>query len=351
MRNKGTLTNIDNSDLANYPDGRIQNNTGAGNGTPVNEFVKGDLHEFFDKCLRLYGISHNGLPDNETNGYQTIDAVRALASKNDFLLTLTDVSGVITVGVKLGKLLNNESFITKASFDKGAQTTIKGSDGVTKTVTYVGDFKTNEYVRMISTTSSVILVRLADSNNFDVIATELEYLKAATGAEVIAGIIDTKAVTPESFLEAFAEYVIGTESDNFLATIARNGLYPKEHFEIVANLSDNPVKNVGGFSGLDVDTGSTGSTYPVFGDIVSATRESSSGNSSVVKLVFANLMANTDYFVRIHLKSENNGAPANDRTILCPSTKDYTTSSFEFQINESSGVSQNLRITFEVVAL
>ena len=351
MRNKGILANIDNSDPTNYPNGRIQNNTGSGNGTPVNEFVKGDLHEFFDKCLRLYGISHNGLPDNETNGYQTIEAVKSLASKNDYTLPLTTASNVMSVGVKLGRLLNNESFVLKSGFDLGTETTIKGSDNVTKSVTFVGTFKANEYVRMINTASTVVLVRLVDAFNLDVATNELNYLKKATGAETIAGTIDTKAVTPESFLEAFAEYVLGTESDNFLATIARNGLYPKEHFEIVENIAENPVKNVGGFSGLDVDTGTVGSTYPVFGDVVSATVQSSGSNASVIAIVLSNAMPSTDYFVRVHIKSENTGAPTNDRTMLVPSTKEYTTTSFEFQIAELSGVSQNLRITFEVVTL
>ena len=45
MRNKSNLANIVID--ANYPYGRIKDNTGAGDGTPVNEFVYGDIHQFF----------------------------------------------------------------------------------------------------------------------------------------------------------------------------------------------------------------------------------------------------------------------------------------------------------------
>ena len=48
-RNKALQPNIDGSDLTNYPDKRIRNNDGSGNGTPVNEQVYGDIHEFFGK--------------------------------------------------------------------------------------------------------------------------------------------------------------------------------------------------------------------------------------------------------------------------------------------------------------
>lgn len=346
MRNKGTLTNIDNSDPSNYPNGRIKNNTGAGNGTPVNEFVYGDLHEAKDKLMRLYGISYNGLPDNETNGYQLIDALIALASKNDYLLNLTDVSGVISVPLKLGKLKDNETFITKATFDKSTQTSIKGSDNVTKTVSFIGDFKTNEYVRMINTSSSVVLVRLVDSFNIDDVVSELLYLKKATQTQENTGTSDAVATTPLTNKTVFTSRV---KEATYLATALQNGTYPKEHFSIVENLGASATKNIGGFSGLGIGGGSIGTTYPVFGDITSATVLGSGGGASRIRINIDNAMDDANYFVRVHLKSEA-ADPTDDRSILAPTTRNYTTNSFEFQIAEISGV-QNLRITFEVVQL
>ena len=228
MRDKSLLANIDNSDLVNYPKGRIKNNTGSGNGTPVNEIVYGDLHEMKDKLMRRYGIEYNNLPDNEENGYQSIQALQALPSKNDFLLTLGTSDGKLAVSLKLSKLEANESFILKASIDKTTETTIIGSDSVVKSVTFVGDFKANEYVRMISTPSTIILVRLVDAVNLDTAINELLFLKKATQTEENAGEIDNRATTPQTNKIAFSRRVNGPDSSDFLATTTQNGLLSKE---------------------------------------------------------------------------------------------------------------------------
>ena len=52
-RDKRLAPNVDNSNPSLYPNGRIQDNTGSGNGTPVNNFVYSDLHEMKDKLFRL----------------------------------------------------------------------------------------------------------------------------------------------------------------------------------------------------------------------------------------------------------------------------------------------------------
>jgi hypothetical protein len=161
MRKLNSSINVITSDPA-FPNGRIRNNTGTGNGTPVNEQVYGDIHTNKDKLLDLYGIDANGLPDNETNGYQYIDALRALASKNDFILPLTNNAGVLSVPIKLGFMVENEQVICKAGFDLGVQTEIKGLDASTFSFTSNGSFKTNEYVRLIKTSSGIQLVILAD---------------------------------------------------------------------------------------------------------------------------------------------------------------------------------------------
>lgn len=244
MRNKLTQANINNSDPANYPDGRIKNNTGSGNGTPVNEEVYGDIHEMKDKLMRLYGIEHNGLPDNESNGYQFVEALIALASKNDYVLPLTSQGGVLRIPVKLGRLQNDESFVLKAGVDFASETTITGTlDGTTKTLSVLGTFKQNEYVRMINTATSVVLVRMIDSFNLDSAVTDLLYLKGASLPEEIAGVIADKATTPLTNLNAFTQRVIGSDSANYLAIAAnvagaRNGLLSSTDKEKLDTLTD-----------------------------------------------------------------------------------------------------------------
>jgi len=188
MRKLSSNPNVILSD-PNFPNGRIRNNTGTGNGTPVNEAVYGDIHVNKDKLMDLYGIVANGLPDNEANGYQMIEALRALASKNDFILALSLVSGVINVPIKLGFMLDNEAVICKAGFNLGSETQILGSDGVTFTVSASGSFKANEYVRLVKTASGVTLVRVADNVSLDDMVNTLLYLKAATQGEEDAGTV------------------------------------------------------------------------------------------------------------------------------------------------------------------
>src|SRR5690606_17187740 len=136
----------------------------------------------------------------------------------------------------------------------------------------------------------------------------------------------------------------------YLATAIKNGTYPKEHFTIVQNLGADPVKNVGGFSGLDIGAGSIGGTYPVFGDVTAVTILGVDGQGTIVRVDLANAMDDTNYFVRVHVKSES-ASSLNDRTFTAFSTRAYETTSFNFQISESSATVQNLKITFEVVKL
>jgi len=71
------LINIPNTGPANvdYPNGKINDDSGSGNGTPVNEAVIGDIIQFFQKLLIGAGITANNLFDNDNNGYQLVDAL------------------------------------------------------------------------------------------------------------------------------------------------------------------------------------------------------------------------------------------------------------------------------------
>lgn len=345
MRALNTNTNVDNSDLTNYPDGRIKNNTGTGNGTPVNERVYGDMHQNFAKLMRLYGITPNNLPDNETNGFQIIESIVALASKNDFILTLSLNSGVLSVPIKLGFMLENESLVCKAGFDLGAETQIKGSDSITYGFTAIGSFKTNEYVRVVKTASGVTVVRLADDISLNDMVSNLLFLKKATQPEEDAGVIDTKATTPLTNLLAFVKRVNGTDSINFLATLLRNGIYPKEHFAIVNGLS--LVKNTGWISGIDV--GLSSGTLSRSGDVVSAVYQPSLSNNSIILVTLQNAMNNSNYLVKTYLQSE--GDILQDNDVCVPVFKILSTTQFLIGLQEVEDGAQSIKLHVEVINL
>lgn len=224
MRTLKDRTDVNKTDLVNFPNGRIKDNTGTGDGTAINESTNGDIFQFFEKLMRLYDIAPNGQPDTDTNN-QLVEALRGIATKNDFIYPLSTNGTVLNVDIKLTQMLTNESIICLCAFNKGAETQIKGLGSATFfNLTYVGDFKTNEYVRLIKTNSGVSIIRLADWTSLNSMATELGYLKKASQVQEDVGVLDTVATTPFSNLQSFIKRVIGTDSANYLATALRNGL-------------------------------------------------------------------------------------------------------------------------------
>ena len=77
-RDLAAQTNVDPISV-DYPSGRMRNDSGVGDGTPVSEAINGDLIQFFQKAMRDAGITPNDLPDNTTNGWQLNDAVNLAA--------------------------------------------------------------------------------------------------------------------------------------------------------------------------------------------------------------------------------------------------------------------------------
>jgi hypothetical protein len=167
--------------------------------------------------MRSYNIVPNGLPDSEQNGFQIIEAMIALASKNDYVYPITSVASVLELPIKIGLMKTDESIICKSNVNLTTETQIKGSDGLSLAFTNIGVFKTNEYVRLIKTASGIVLIRLADSVSLDAMVNDFSYLKKASQAEEDAGTIDTKATTPKVNKVTFVKRVNGLDSPNYLA--------------------------------------------------------------------------------------------------------------------------------------
>lgn len=343
-RNKKLQANIDNSDPVNFPDGRIRDNTGAGDGTPVNEIVYGDIHEFFAKLMRLYSITFNGVPDNVANGYQLLDAVRALASKNDFLLTIS-TDGVLIVPLKLNLVTEGEAFTCIAQSDQAAETQIKGSLDpvpILKNVIFKGgNFKTGEYIRLVVTAIGVDLVRLSDGDALDTIAGDFGFLKAANQTEEDAGAINTVATTPLTNFTAFADRVNGVASVNFLATAIINGLMSaadKAKLDAVGSIE----KNYGKVQGIDVDTGSVSDFYSVTGDITQAQLTTRTTEGQVITVTFANAMDDTNYEIITNVESK--GGIIQDNDIRAVVYKIINTTQIQIILDEYVNTTQNIDV-------
>lgn len=99
------LENLVNVSAANsdYPNGDITDDTGAGDGTPLDQISHSDYHQTFREFLTLAGITPNGLPDNVTNGYQYIEAMQKVL-KNYIGVLIIDATTSLTASDS-GKLI------------------------------------------------------------------------------------------------------------------------------------------------------------------------------------------------------------------------------------------------------
>lgn len=96
---------VDNSDLADYPNGRLKDTVGPTEGTAWKEGITGDVYQFFQKLLIDASITANGLPDNVSNGYDLIDAlVYKVGTKRATTRTILNAS-MITSEVNICSLV------------------------------------------------------------------------------------------------------------------------------------------------------------------------------------------------------------------------------------------------------
>lgn len=105
---------------ADYPNGRIKDNSGIGDGTFVDELVYGDFHQFFAKLMRDANVTPNNLPDNTSNTFQLNEALKKTDSDNMFkangifdeYVGAEDFgSGVLTSPTDIF-VINNKAYIT-----------------------------------------------------------------------------------------------------------------------------------------------------------------------------------------------------------------------------------------------
>ncbi len=61
-----------------FPYGNIKDNSGANDGTPVDKAVYADMHQFFERLMDVAGVTHNDLPESETNTFQYITALQSM---------------------------------------------------------------------------------------------------------------------------------------------------------------------------------------------------------------------------------------------------------------------------------
>lgn len=185
-RNLTSIPDIQAPD-ADYPVGRIQNEETTPTpitGTPIIEELYGDIVQFFHKLIRLAGITHNGLPENETNGFQFITSLTAFVRT---VLASTTARGSV-------ELADNAE--TQAGLDSQRAVTPAGLESKTATSTRKGIIELATGTEVAAGTDSeraitpaTLLSRTATDGRAGVV-------ELATLLEVLAGTDTVRAITP-----------------------------------------------------------------------------------------------------------------------------------------------------------
>ena len=118
MKTLKQLGLVRDEDTALFPDGQLKNKTDSAPGTPVVRQVYGDILVNMYALLREAGLVPNNLEDNETNGYQLLEALKKLANLLNDVEQVLSVSGSnISVGINLDALPDKYVLVARAGED------------------------------------------------------------------------------------------------------------------------------------------------------------------------------------------------------------------------------------------
>ena len=164
-------------DFVKYPDGQIKNQTTEEQGTPVVESIYGDLLASVYKTIRNAGLVPNELPDNETNGYQFLTALKRLSNEiNDLKQIITVDELDMTVGFNFDHLPNNYLILGQVSdtVEKDEEYSLTGSGGsVVLTVVSDKRIEASSYVLLIKNGSNSTIHALFSNSSGEVLNTSL----------------------------------------------------------------------------------------------------------------------------------------------------------------------------------
>ena len=101
---------------------------------------------------------------------------------------------------------------------------------------------------------------------------------------------------------------------------------------------------------INPGSGTPGDTYPVSGDITSATITAASGDSTTIRIVLNNAMATTNYVVKMFLQSFST-LITDDNDILSPVFKVINATTFDVNLRQASAFNQAIKLHIEVINL
>ena len=133
MRNKANVINTIPPSI-DYPFGRLKDDTGTNDGTPICEENNGDIQETVTFFMNRAKITPNGLPDNVSNGYQIADAILEVAGKHDLIKNCEFIGANLVIGSRIDNMVVGEYLIQRFTSSSDTQPT----NGITK-IKFVND--------------------------------------------------------------------------------------------------------------------------------------------------------------------------------------------------------------------
>lgn len=239
-----------------FPYGRIRDDDGTGNGTPLTEAVHGDYHQAFARILAQSGVVANDLPDDETVGFQYFEAllncisrrITEYSSGDDLDATSTDLNDFRNAGIfKVTSSFTNDP----AGLTTGQMIVCGSGNDVIQRIIDLEN--TAEWTRAYTGSwSSWVLVRLAKK-----IVNIVDWDMDTNGIKTVAhGVANYKRIRTVQCMirdDADTDYR-GLLINNVLAAGANNGGSINLIDATNINLSRIGVADGGFFDGTDYDS-------------------------------------------------------------------------------------------------
>lgn len=222
MRKLNQLPVPQDTDLAKFPSGTIQNQTDLVEGTPVVREIYGDVLTNLYKLLDITGETATGTEDSETSQYQIIDALKKFANElNDLQQVVSLVGSTWTVNFNIDLLPDNYVFVGKVSdnYVSGTSYTFEGTGVNSYGMVSDTGFNASDVVLIVIDQSQVKFINLTYITGENTINTPFGAPISYNEGNTVHYLSDGKIVTDNPSIDDIQQTIRVDESNSNLNLI------------------------------------------------------------------------------------------------------------------------------------
>ena len=212
MRTIRQLPIAQDSDIAKFPDGQIQNETDTVQGTPVVREVYGDVLTNIYAIMRDAGIEPNGDEDSSTASYQLLEAFKQFANSTNDLNQLITVSGTdLTIAIDVANMPNDFVFTGRLSdaLTSGVSYSINGI----LTLTPNSNISASSFVMVVLNTSGCKIYDISGVSATNDVHIPFEYPVSFNDTDTVYYFINGRTLT---------DYPKGYNTESLIRTVDSN---------------------------------------------------------------------------------------------------------------------------------